>query len=393
MRIAQVAPLAEAVPPKLYGGTERVVSWLTESLVEQGHDVTLFATGDSITSAKLEPVVLHGLRLAGISEHLASNLVMVEQVRRRASEFDVIHFHVDLIQFPICREIAQKTLTTVHGRLDQPDVYPIFQCFPDAPLVSISDDQRRHLPVRCNWRRTVYHGLPEDLFHLSPNSGAYLAFLGRISPEKRPDRAIEIAKLSGVPIKIAAKVDKVDRDYFNETIKPLIDGESVQFIGEISDTQKDEFLGNATALLFPIDWAEPFGLVMIEAMATGTPIIAWPHGSVPEIIEPGHTGFIVDTISQAVDAVAEAALLPREKIRQRFLERFTARKMAQQYVEIYTELAKGISHTPDVVIDLSNIDAAGRLRKATASHQDSMRGAPASGNATTGPIILHSSEL
>lgn len=368
MRIAQVAPLAEAVPPKLYGGTERVVSWITESLVEQGHDVTLFATGDSQTSAKLEPVIARGLRLAGIKDHLASNLVMVEQVRRRAAEFDVIHFHVDAIQFPICREIAYKTVTTIHGRLDLPDFHPIYRFFPETPLVSISDDQRRHLPVHCNWRKTVHHGLPPDLFSFSPQQGHYLAFLGRISPEKRPDRAIEIAKAAQIPLRIAAKVDAVDREYFNEVIRPMIDGDLVQFVGEISDRDKSEFLGNALALLFPIDWCEPFGLVMIEAMATGTPIIAWPHGSVPEVIDVGVTGCIVNSIPEAVSAIARARDLPRVAIRARFEERFTAQRMAAQYVEVYADLLRSKSTWRPQLVNGSSADLAGSSQIPAESH-------------------------
>lgn len=338
MRIAQVAPLAEAVPPKLYGGTERVVHWLTEELVRQGHEVTLFASGDSATSARLEPVVPEGLRLSGIRDHLASHLVMVDEVTRRADEFDIIHFHIDLIQFPLCQDIAQKTLTTMHGRLDLPDFHPIYRAFPQMPLVSISDDQRKPVPTRCNWRRTIHHGMPPELCRFDPQGRDYLAFLGRISSEKRPDRAIEIAKRAGVPLKIAAKVDKADQDYFTKEIEPLLDHPLIEFIGEIDDRQKGEFLGKARALLFPIDWAEPFGLVMIEAMACGTPVIAWPCGSVPEVLEDGVTGAIVTSIEAATRAVQGIDALDRAMIRQRFEQRFTAERMAQDYVRTYRGL-------------------------------------------------------
>src|SRR5919107_60221 len=294
MRIAQVAPLAESVPPKLYGGTERVVFWLTEELVRQGHDVTLFASGDSATSAELVPCVPQALRLSGIRDHLASHLVMLNEVRARASQFDIIHFHVDLLQHVLFRELAHKCVTTLHGRLDLPDFMPVFTTFPEMPLVSISDSQRAPMPPNVNWLATVYHGLPATVCPLNQKGGDYLAFLGRISPEKRPDRAIEIAKRAGLPLKVAAKVDKVDQDYFDEVIKPLLDSPLIEFFGEIDEQQKSGFLGNALALLFPIDWPEPFGLVMIEAMSTGTPVIAWHHGSAPEIIEEGMSGLVVN---------------------------------------------------------------------------------------------------
>ncbi|RMF47135.1 MAG: glycosyltransferase family 4 protein, partial [Deltaproteobacteria bacterium] len=266
MKIAQVSPLYESVPPKLYGGTERVVSWLTEELVRQGHDVTLFASGDSVTSAKLVPCASSALRLAGCREPLAHHLVMLEEVARRLEEFDIIHYHVDYLHFPLSRRSRVPQLTTLHGRLDCPDLAPLFREYRDMPLVSISDDQRRPLPF-ANWFGTVYHGLPEELFQLNAGGGDYLAFLGRISPEKRPDRAIEIAKRAGWPLKIAAKVDRADQEYFEREIKPLLNHPLVEFIGEINDADKQEFLGQALALLFPIDWPEPFGLVMIEAMA------------------------------------------------------------------------------------------------------------------------------
>ena len=274
MRIAQVAPLVEAVPPKLYGGTERVVSWLTEELVQQGHEVTLFASGDSKTSASLVSAIPQALRLAGVRDHTASLLVMLEQVRRRADEFDIIHFHTDLLQFPLFQDLFHKCVTTLHGRLDLEDLQSLYRAFPAMPLVSISDAQRRPMPP-VNWLSTIHHGMPLGLYPFNLEGGDYLAFLGRISPEKRTDRAIEIAKRSRVPLKIAAKVDPADREYFKCEIEPLLDDPLVEFIGEIDDRQKSEFLGGALALLFPIDWPEPFGLVMIESMASGTPVIGW----------------------------------------------------------------------------------------------------------------------
>ncbi|WP_406854206.1 glycosyltransferase family 4 protein [Alsobacter sp. KACC 23698] len=364
MKIAQVAPLAEAVPPKLYGGTERVVSWLTEALVADGHDVTLFASGDSLTSAKLCAMAPEGLRLAGIRDHLASHLVMVDHVRKRAAEFDVIHFHVDLIQFPLCQDIAHKTLTTMHGRLDLPDFHPIYRAFPDMPLVSISDNQRLPMPAGCNWRRTIYHGLPATHCPYNAKGGDYLAFLGRISPEKRPDRAIEIAIKAGVPLKIAAKVDKADQDYFDKVVAPLLDHPLVEFIGEINDREKCAFLGDAMALLFPIDWCEPFGLVMIEAMSSGTPVIAWPLGSVPEVVDDGVTGCIVSSVDEAVKAVERARSMSRAAVRARFEERFTATHMARAYVETYAALRSdtGEARAP---VPLFGRDGRPTLRPAT----------------------------
>jgi glycosyltransferase involved in cell wall biosynthesis len=338
MRIAQVAPLAEAVPPKLYGGTERVVSWLTEELVAQGHHVTLFASGDSKTSADLVVSVPQGLRLAGVRDHTANILVMLEQVRRRAHEFDIIHFHVDLLQFPLFQDLVHKCVTTLHGRLDLPDFHPIYRAFPAMPLISISDNQRKPMPPSVHWMATIDHGLPADLYTFNPKVGHYLAFLGRIAPEKRPDRAIEIAKRAGIPLKIAAKIDPVDREYFTHVIEPLLDDPLIEFMGEISDQEKSKFLGNALALLFPIDWPEPFGLVMIEAMAMGTPVVAWRKGSVPKIVDEGVTGFIVDSVEAAVHAVRNVGNLSRLQVRQQFETRFTASTMAQRYVTIYERL-------------------------------------------------------
>jgi glycosyltransferase involved in cell wall biosynthesis len=341
VRIAQVAPLAEAVPPKLYGGTERVVSWLTEELVAQGHEVTLFASGDSTTSATLVPCVPQGLRLAGIRDHIASHLVMLNTIRRRADEYDVIHFHIDLLQYPLFQDLAHKCVTTLHGRLDYPDFHPVYYAFPHMPLVSISEDQRRPMPPHVTWLATIYHGLPSSSCPYNAAGGDYLAFLGRISPEKRPDRAIAIAKRAQVPLKIAAKVDKVDAEYFEEEIRPLLDHPLIEFIGEIDEQQKGDFLGNALALLFPIDWPEPFGLVMIEAMSTGTPVIAWRHGSAPEVIEDGSSGFIVNSIDEAVAAVGRVHDLRRDRVRHCFEARFTSTRMATDYVAAYERLLSG----------------------------------------------------
>jgi glycosyltransferase involved in cell wall biosynthesis len=335
MRIAQVAPLSEAVPPKLYGGTERVVSWLTEELVRQGHAVTLFASGDSETTADLVSCSPQGLRLAGLRDHTASHLVMLDQVRRRAGEFDVVHFHIDLLQFPLFQDLAHKCVTTLHGRLDLPDFQPVYEAFGYMPLISISDSQRAPMPPQSNWLDTVHHGLGPDCCSFHARGGEYLAFLGRISVEKRPDRAIEIAKRAGMPLKIAAKVDKADQNYFDEEIRPLLDHPLIEFVGEIDESQKCAFLGNARALLFPIDWPEPFGLVMIESMAAGTPVIAWRNGSVPEVIEDGVSGAIVETMEDAVAAVERVSALPRELVRRAFERRFTATRMAADYVSAY----------------------------------------------------------
>jgi glycosyltransferase involved in cell wall biosynthesis len=346
MRIAQVAPLAEAVPPKLYGGTERVVSWLTEELVEQGHDVTLFASGDSKTSAKLVACAPCGLRLAGIRDHTASHLVMLDQVRRRAREFDIIHVHIDLLHYPLFQDLAHKCVTTLHGRLDVPDFMPVYEAFPQMPLVSISHDQRKPMPPNANWLATVHHGLGSAACPFQPEPGAYLAFLGRISPEKRPDRAIEIAKRAGVPLKIAAKVDKADEDYFKKTVEPLLDDPLIEFVGEIDDREKCGFLGRALALLFPIDWPEPFGLVMIEAMSAGTPVIAWRNGAVPEVVAHGVSGLVVESMDEAVAAVGTVGKMRRADVRDQFLTRFTAARMAKDYLKAYEALLSNESRTP-----------------------------------------------
>jgi glycosyltransferase involved in cell wall biosynthesis len=338
MRIAQVAPLYESVPPKYYGGTERIVSYLTEELVAQGHDVTLFASGDSRTAATLAPVCPRSLRLdPGCIDQLAHHLLMLEHVLQRADEFDVIHFHIDYLHFPLSRRARHPHVTTLHGRLDLPDLVPLYEEFAEEPLVSISASQRLPLPW-VNWLATVYHGLPRDLYRFHPERGSYLACLGRISPEKRIDRAIEIAKQVGIPLRIAAKVDKADQQYFDTVIEPLLHDPLVEFVGEIADDEKSAFLGNAQALLFPIDWPEPFGIVMIEAIACGTPVIAYSHGSVPEVMEQGRTGYIVEELDDAVEAVRRLPRLSRARCREVFEERFTAARMARDYVAVYERL-------------------------------------------------------
>lgn len=337
MRIAQVAPLIESVPPSLYGGTERVVGLLVNELVRLGHDVTLFATGDSRTDAELVPVCPTGLRQANCRYPLSLHMVMIDRVARRAEEFDLIHFHIGELHFPIARRLPVPHVTTLHGRLDLPELKPLFHEFNDLPVVSISDAQRAPLPDAC-WVGTVHHGLPLDMLEFHPGPGEYLAFLGRISPEKRVDRAIAIATACGWPLRIAAKVDPADADYFQQEIRPLLANPLVEFIGEIGETQKGEFLGRAKALLFPIDWPEPFGLVMIEAMACGVPVIAFRGGSVPEIIDDGVTGFVVDTLDEAVQAVRRVHLLDRSRCRATFERRFGVTRMASDYVQIYNEL-------------------------------------------------------
>src|SRR5580700_10587345 len=317
MHIAQIAPLTEAIPPKLYGGTERVVSWLTEELIALGHEVTLFASGDSVTSARLEAAWPRALRLDGaVRDPNALHMMMLEQVYRRSADFDILHCHLDYYPFSLFARQATPFVTTLHGRLDLPEHQPVFDTFSSIPVVSISNSQRRPLP-QANWVRTVHHGLPEKLLTPKPIKPSYFAFLGRIAPEKGIDRAIQIAQHCGMPLKIAAKVDNVDRDYFQETIRPLISSTNTEYIGEISDSEKSAFLSGAVVLLVPIDWPEPFGLVMIEAMACGTPVIAYNRGSVPEIVDDGVTGFIVEDEIGAVGAVDRLSQMPREKIRQR----------------------------------------------------------------------------
>jgi glycosyltransferase involved in cell wall biosynthesis len=337
MRIAQISPLYEAVPPRLYGGTERVVAHLSDALVEAGHDVTLFATGDAHTSARLVAVRDQAIRLDPdpLTSDIAAHLTMLDQVLQRIDEFDVLHFHVNLLHYPVFAQRARQTLTTLHGRLDLKDLAEVHQRWSQFPLVSISNHQREPLAA-ANWVGTVYHGLPSTLYPLivQPRKD-YLAFLGRISPEKRLDRAIRIARRAGLPLRIAAKIDSVDRAYFHESIMPLLDAPGVEFVGEINDADKASFLGDAAALLFPIDWPEPFGLVMIEAMACGTPVIGWNCGSVPEVLDEGVTGRIVDSETAAVAAVEEVMAFDRGAIRRTFERRFSAAAMAQGYVELY----------------------------------------------------------
>ncbi|HJV42925.1 glycosyltransferase family 4 protein [Caulobacter sp.] len=351
MKIAQVTPLYEAVPPRLYGGTERVVSHLTDALVDLGHDVTLFASGEAETKARLIAVRDQAIRLdpAPLKSDLAAHMAQIAEVRTLADEFDIIHFHTDMIQFPFFADRAERTLTTLHGRLDLKDLPAVYKRWPQFPLVSISDDQRRPLPF-ANWAGTVHHGMSADVYRLSKTSHGYLAFLGRISPEKRPDRAIMLAKRLGKRLKIAAKVDPADRAYFEDKIAPMMLGDPlIEFIGEIGDGEKSAFLGGADALLFPIDWPEPFGLVMIEAMACGTPVVAYRCGSVPEVIDPGVTGFIVDNDDEAVEAIKQATLLDRNLVRRRFEERFSAEAMARRYVALYEQLRDGAAVYPSLV--------------------------------------------
>src|SRR6202040_4119807 len=340
MKIAQIAPLIESVPPRLYGGTERIVSYLTEELARLGHDVTLFARGDSITSAELAPCCAPALRLdPTVRDIIPHFMLMIDKVRERPEEFDVLHFHIDLFHFPLFRSLAARTLTTLHGRQDLGDLKPFYGRFGEMPLVSISNDQRKPL-LHANFVATIHHGVPASLYRPSFEQGSYVAFLGRISPEKRPDRAIRIARAAGIPLKIAAKVDKVDEDYFRNDILPLIDGPGVEFIGEINEREKTKFLGEAAALLFPVDWPEPFGLVMIEAMACGTPVLAFRCGSVPEVIEDGVTGKMVDSEEEAIAALPAVLSYDRRAVRQRFEEKFTAARMAKDYVGSYRRLLK-----------------------------------------------------
>ena len=345
MKIAQIAPLAESVPPKLYGGTERVVSYLTEELVRLGHDVTLFASGDSETSAQLVACAPRALRLdAALKDPLAPQAHQLEIVLRHAHEFDVLHFHTAHLHLPVFRPFARKTVTTLHGRLDVPELVPLYREFSDMPLVSISNAQRGPLAF-ANWMATVYHGLPREVCPFNPvvhppARGGYFAFIGRVSPEKGLDRAIEIAQRAGARLRIAAKIDPADEEYFEARIVPLLSQPGMEFVGEVSEELKPSFLGNATALLFPIDWPEPFGLAMIEAMSCGTPVIAWPHGAVPEVIDHGVTGFIVDSLEESMTAMEAVARLDRLRVRERYEERFSAARMAQDYLGVYRALGR-----------------------------------------------------
>lgn len=335
MRIAQVAPLQESVPPRLYGGTERVVSYLTEELVRQGQDVTLFASGDSRTRAALDPICPRAVRLdPECRDHMVHTALQLERVARRAREFDVIHFHTDYLHFPLSRALGLRQITTLHGRLDLTELCRLYDEFSDMPLVSISNAQRRPLP-RARFVGTVYHGLPLDLYTFTSEPDDYLAFVGRISPEKRVDRAVEIARRVGLPLKVAAKVDRNDRDYFEREIARLFDDPGVEFVGEVGEREKQALVGKARCLLFPVDWPEPFGLVMIEAMACGTPVVAFRCGSIPEVIDQGVTGYCVDDLDAAVAATARAAELDRRRCRETFERRFSAERMARDYLRLY----------------------------------------------------------
>jgi glycosyltransferase involved in cell wall biosynthesis len=342
VRIAQVAPLYESVPPKAYGGTERMVSYLTEELVQRGHDVTLFASGDSQTAARLEAGCRASLRLQPeVRDPLTHHLCMLDEVFRLAPSFDVIHFHLEYLGFPFAARCGVPSVTTLHGRLDLPDLAPVFQRFADLPLVSVSDAQRRPVPA-ANWMRTVYHGMPGDELDFHPHPGNYLAFLGRISPEKGVDRAIEIAKRIGVPLRIAAKIDAADRSYYQQVIRPLLGHPLVEYVGEIGPREKGRFLGGALAVLFPVDWPEPFGLVMIEAMACGTPVIAFRAGSVPEVMRPGLSGFVVDDVDAAVDAIGDLGRFDRAGCRAYFDARFTVSAMTDGYLAVYRRVQRSL---------------------------------------------------
>jgi glycosyltransferase involved in cell wall biosynthesis len=342
MKIAQVPPLIESVPPKGYGGTERIVSFITEELMKRGHEVTLFASADSETKARLVPIAPEGLRMVSQKvDTLAYHFIQVDEVMRQSQEFDIIHFHNDYLHFPISRMYNYSHVTTLHGRLDNPGLSQLYNRYNDIPLISISNNQRQPIPD-ANWISTVYHGLPGNMYTAQENKDSYLAFLGRISIEKRPDRAIEIAKRTGMKLKIAAKIDNADKEYY-ESIRHLFDDSLIEFIGEIGEDEKQEFLGNATALLFPIDWPEPFGLVVIESMACGTPVIAFRAGSIPEIIDEGITGFVVSSIDEAVDAVNKIQQINRSGCRKKFEERFEVSIMVDNYEKVYTRIIESKS--------------------------------------------------
>ena len=374
MRIAQVAPLMESVPPHAYGGTERVVSYLTDELVRQGHQVTLFATGDSRTEAELVACAPTALRLdEDVQDPIAHQILEIERVAALVDRFDVIHWHLDYFHYPVSRRLGVPYLTTLHGRLDIPDLQPLYAEFGDAPVVSISNDQRSPLPD-ANWIGTVYHGLPSDELLPRFEPGQYLAFLGRISPEKRADRAIEVARRAGIPLKIAAKVDDADREYFEQHIEPMLEADHVDFIGEVGQADKGDFLGHAAALLFPIDWSEPFGLVMIEAMACGTPVIPYRSGSVPEVITDGVNGFVVEGIDESVEAVMKLDQISREGCRRAFEERFTVEHMAHEYVALYEQLiGRGSALRPDFAIGEPNMaDSMGTVATRAAGMTESV---------------------
>ncbi len=339
MKVAQIAPLYESVPPKEYGGTERVVHYLTEELIRRGHEVTLFASGDSETSARLVPGCKKSLRVHAENEDaVLLHLLMLEEVRRHADQFDILHFHLEYLQFPFLRNLNVPGVTTLHGRLDIKNYEKLYDEYAEANLISISDNQRKPLSAN-SWSGTIHHGLPRDLYRFKAKPKGYAAFIGRISPEKRPDRAIEICRQAGIPLKIAAKVSTQDREYYEQRIAPLINESSdVEFIGEINDREKENFVGNAKALIFPIDWPEPFGLVMIEALACGTPVIAWRNGSVPEVIRHGETGFIVDSIAEAVRCMDHIHEIDRSACRRDFEKRFSVEVMTDQYLEIYKDI-------------------------------------------------------
>lgn len=373
MRIAQVAPLYERVPPRYYGGTERIVAYLTEELIKQGHQLTLFASGDSLTRGHLISPCIHSLRLdSRCEDRLAYHFLQLEQVFQNAAAFDIIHFHIAYLHYPLSRRIGVPHLTTLHGRLDLPDLIPLYREFSDVPVTSISNSQRTPLPW-INWQGTVYHGIPTDLYKFKKSSGDYLVFLGRVSPEKRVDRAIEIAKLAKMKLKIAAKLDTSDRPYMDAAIRPLLDHPLVEFIGEIGDQEKADLLGNAYALLFPIDWVEPFGLVMIEAMACGTPVVAFRRGSVPEIIDDGVTGFIVNDIEGSLQALDQINDFDRERCRKVFEERFSTARMVKDYVKVYDRLLEARGRIKPRIREVAKRSSLAPHANGETGHADSLQ--------------------